>query len=167
MWRQSHQPDKHGALAALGAHLIDRHSSDPVSDARDALGAAPTVVADVVGGAAFGSLIDALAPGGRYVTAGAIAGPLVELDLRTLYLNNLEFYGSSTYRRDTFPQLLDVLAAGGIDPIVDSQWPLDQIVSRADARFSRRPTSAASCSPFHPPGSRPPRRHTLADTWPA
>src|SRR4051794_11402252 len=120
--------DKHRVLAALGAHVVDRHSADPVADARDALGAAPTVVADVVGGDAFGSLIDALRRGGRYVTAGAIAGPLVELDLRTLYLNSLEFYGSATYRRDTFPKLLDVLAGGGIDPIVDSQWPLDQIV---------------------------------------
>jgi NADPH:quinone reductase-like Zn-dependent oxidoreductase len=129
--------DKHRALAALGAHMIDRHSCDVVNDARDALGAAPTVVADVVGGAGFASLIAALGPGGRYVTAGAIAGPLVELDLRTLYLNNLEFYGSSTYRSDTFPKLLDILAAGGIDPIVDSLWPLDQIVAAQRAFLTK------------------------------
>ncbi|HEY4608184.1 MAG TPA: zinc-binding dehydrogenase, partial [Ilumatobacteraceae bacterium] len=129
--------NKHRALAALGAHMIDRHSCDVVNDARDALGAAPTVVADVVGGAGFASLIAALGPGGRYVTAGAIAGPLVELDLRTLYLNNLEFYGSSTYRSDTFPKLLDILAAGGIDPIVDSLWPLDQIVAAQRAFLTK------------------------------
>jgi NADPH:quinone reductase-like Zn-dependent oxidoreductase len=129
--------DKHHALAALGALVVDRHSADPVSDARDALCAAPTVVADVVGGGAFGSLIDALGPGGRYVTAGAIAGPLVQLDLRTLYLNNLQFHGSSTYRPDTFPRLLDILAAGGIDPIVDSLWPLDQIVAAQRAFLAK------------------------------
>ena len=38
-------------------------------------------------------LIEALRPGGRYVTAGAIAGPIVELDLRTLYLRDLAFFG--------------------------------------------------------------------------
>jgi NADPH:quinone reductase-like Zn-dependent oxidoreductase len=129
--------DKHQALTALGAHVVDRHSADPVSDARDALQAAPTVVADVVGGAGFGSLIDVLAPAGRYVTAGAIAGPLVELDLRTLYLNNLQFYGSSTYRSDTFPKLLEILAAGGIDPIVDSLWRLDQIVAAQRAFLAK------------------------------
>jgi hypothetical protein len=58
------------------------------------------------------------------VTAGAIAGPIVELDLRTLYLMNLVMYGSAAYRRDTFPTLLEILAAGGIDPIVDAEWPL-------------------------------------------
>src|SRR3954471_3258769 len=57
--------DKHHALAALGAHVVDRHSADPVADASDALGAAPTVVADVVGGTAFGSLIAPPRPGGR------------------------------------------------------------------------------------------------------
>ena len=62
-----------------------------------------------MGGAAFGSLIDALARGGRYVTAGAIGGPLVELDLRTLYLKDLVLHGSTTYRNDTFATLLDVV----------------------------------------------------------
>jgi len=129
--------DKHAALAALGAHVVDRHSQHPVRDACDALAAAPTVVADVVGGALFRSLIGALERGGRYVTAGAIAGPVVELDLRTLYLNSLEFYGSAVYRRDTFPALLDILAAGGIDPIVDSEWPLEQIVEAQRAFLAK------------------------------
>jgi len=121
--------DKHRGLEALGARVVDRHGPEPAGAAREALGAPPTVIADVVGGATFGSLIDALGRGGRYVTAGAIAGPLVELDLRTLYLKDLTFYGSTTYRHDTFPTLLDTVAAGGVDPIVDSEWPLDQIVA--------------------------------------
>jgi NADPH:quinone reductase-like Zn-dependent oxidoreductase len=128
---------KHGALAALGAHMVDRACADPVGAARDMLGAPPTVIADVVGGEAFGSLIDSLGRGGRYVAAGAVAGPLVELDLRTLYLRNLEFYGSAAYRRDTFPTLMRVLASGGLDPRVDSQWPLDQIVAAQGAFLAR------------------------------
>ena len=79
--------DKHRLLADLGAHVVDRKGSDPVDAACVALGDPPTVAADVVGGDSFGALIDALAHGGRYVTAGAIAGPIVRLDLRTLYLN--------------------------------------------------------------------------------
>jgi NADPH:quinone reductase-like Zn-dependent oxidoreductase len=129
--------DKHRALEALGARVVDRHGPDPVRAARDALGAAPTVIADVVGGSAFGSLIDALGRGGRYVTAGAIAGPLVELDLRNLYLKDLAFYGSTTYRHDTFRTLLDVVAAGGVDPIVDSEWPLEQIVAAQRAFLAK------------------------------
>jgi len=32
------------------------------------------------------SLLEVLKKGGRYAVAGAIAGPIVELDVRTLYL---------------------------------------------------------------------------------
>lgn len=45
------------------------------------------MVADVVGGGSLPDLLNVLRPMGRYVVAGAIAGPLVRLDLRTLYLN--------------------------------------------------------------------------------
>jgi NADPH:quinone reductase-like Zn-dependent oxidoreductase len=45
-----------------------------------------TVVADIVGGPYWPNLIDILERGGRYVCSGAIAGPMVELDLRTFYL---------------------------------------------------------------------------------
>ena len=65
--------------------------------------------------------------GGRYVTAGAIAGPLETLDLRTLYLKNLEFYGSTVFRRDTFPNLMKALAAGALRPAVAGTWPLSDI----------------------------------------
>ena len=37
-------------------------------------------------------LLEVLKRGGRYVTAGAIAGPIVELDVRTLYLKDLSFF---------------------------------------------------------------------------
>lgn len=129
--------DKHAALTGLGAQMVDR-GPDAVGAAVAALGGAPTVVADVVGGEQFGPLIEALAVGGRYVTAGAIAGPIVALDLRTLYLRSLEFYGSSTYRADTFPTLLKALAGGGIDPIVHDRWPLDQIVDAQRAFLEKR-----------------------------
>ena len=62
---------------------------------------------------------------------------LVELDLRTLYLKDLTFYGSTTYRHDTFPALLDILGAGGVDPIVDSEWRLDQIVAAQGAFLAK------------------------------
>ena len=44
------------------------------------------VVIDLVAGSNWKQLLDILKPGGRYATSGAIAGPIVELDVRTLYL---------------------------------------------------------------------------------
>src|SRR5699024_552089 len=43
------------------------------------------VVADLAAGPMFNDLLRVLRPEGRYTTAGAIAGPVVELDLRTMY----------------------------------------------------------------------------------
>ncbi len=51
--------------------------------------AAFDVVLDLVGGPNFPNLLNCLKNGGRYAVAGAIAGPIVELDLRTLYLEGL------------------------------------------------------------------------------
>ena len=120
---------KHDEMLVLGANtVIDRNADSLQSAALEASEGNPyTVIADVVGGDNFSECLSLLKRGGRYVTAGAIAGPLVTLDLRTLYLKNLEFYGSTTYRRDTFPKLLEILADGGINPKVDSTWPLSEI----------------------------------------
>jgi NADPH:quinone reductase-like Zn-dependent oxidoreductase len=67
-----------------------------LEDLRAALeGEKITVVADVVGGPFWPGLIDILERGGRYTCSGAIAGPMVTLDLRTFYLRDLTFTGST------------------------------------------------------------------------
>ena len=57
------------------------------------------VVTDIVGGQdLFPALLQVLQRGvGRYVCSGAIAGPIVPLDLRDLYLKDLTFYGCTIY----------------------------------------------------------------------
>lgn len=51
------------------------------------------VVIDLVGGTQWPILLELLKPEGRYAVSGAIGGAEVELDLRTLYLKDLTFYG--------------------------------------------------------------------------
>ena len=72
------------------------------------------VVADVVAGPLFKDLINLLRPEGRYTTAGAFAGPVVELDLRTLYLKHLEIHGSSQGTRQAFARLVGYIESGKI-----------------------------------------------------
>ena len=48
------------------------------------------VLVDNVGGEGFVELFETLRRSGRYVTSGAIGGPIVALDLRTLYLKDLK-----------------------------------------------------------------------------
>ena len=44
------------------------------------------LVVDNVGGKSFSELIEVLVRGGKYVSSGAVAGPIVQLDLRSFYL---------------------------------------------------------------------------------
>ncbi len=119
---------KMAAVAAAGADTVVSRSADDVGEqAVHSSGGPFDVVADVVGGPDFPTWLDALRRGGRYVTAGAIAGPIVELDLRTLYLNDLELYGTTVYEPKVFADLMSYVEAGQIQPLVGGTYPLEQI----------------------------------------
>ncbi len=65
--------------------VVSRDEGDLVDAVTAAMGAPHLeVVADVVGGPQFPDYLALLGPAGRYVTAGAIGGPVVALDLRTI-----------------------------------------------------------------------------------
>lgn len=85
------------------------------------------VVIDLVGGDGWPPLLDVLKAGGRYATAGAIAGPLVELDVRTLYLKDLSFFGCTFQEDQVFENLVSYVERGEIRPIVAKTFPLEQI----------------------------------------
>lgn len=91
-------------VAAVGADtVIDRNARDLLSAVLDsAPGRYVDVSADMVGGDTFSIMMNCLRRTGRYVTAGAIAGPIVEVDLRTLYLRDLELIGATICTPDIF-----------------------------------------------------------------
>ena len=123
---------KHGDVAALGP---DRILPRAPGDLRAALGAERiTVVADIVGGPYWPQLIDILERGGRYTCSGAIAGPMVSLDLRTFYLRDLTFTGSTVIDPDVMPRLIGYIEAGEIRPALAATYPLDQL-RKAQAAF--------------------------------
>lgn len=105
----------------------------------DDIGAVSPVdaVVDVVGGDEFAGLIDRLRDRGRLVTAGAIAGPVVSIDLRRLYLQQRTVFGSTMHTPAVFAQLADIAVAGGIAPLVAATYPLTAI-AEAQARFNAR-----------------------------
>ena len=92
------------------------------------------VVADVVGGDGFPELIELIARGGHYVTSGAIAGPIVELDLRTLYLNDLTLHGATVMPRYVFENLVGYIERGEIRPLLAKTFPLADLAG-AQAEF--------------------------------
>ena len=97
-------PSKSDAVSDLGADEVLLRETDLV----EALGVnGIDVVVDLVAGDKWPQYLEVLCPGGRYAVAGAIAGPLVELDVRTLYLKDLSLFGCTVLGPDVFKNLID------------------------------------------------------------
>ncbi|MEM9443302.1 MAG: zinc-binding dehydrogenase, partial [Pseudomonadota bacterium] len=96
------------------------------------------VVVDLVAGPAWGSLLTVLARGGRYATAGAIAGPIVALDVRTLYLKDLTFFGCTFQDAVVFKNLITYIERGEIRPVVEKTYPLDEIKKAQEDFLAKR-----------------------------
>lgn len=129
---------KHEAVAKLGP---DRILPRAPENLRAALGDEKiTVVGDVVGGPYWPTLIDALERGGRYTCSGAIAGPMVDLDLRTLYLRDLTFTGSTVIDLEVMPNLIRYIEAGDIQPALAATYPLHDLVAAQTAFIAKEHT---------------------------
>lgn len=116
---------KHADVAELGP---DRILPRGPKDLRAALGDEKiTVVADIVGGDYWPNFIDILERGGTYTCSGAIAGPMVELDLRTFYLRDLTFTGSTVIPPEITPNLVKYIEAGVIKPALAATYPLEDL----------------------------------------
>ena len=116
--------EKSKEVLQIGADKIVFRDSDLVaeigSDAVD-------VVIDLVGGSRWTQLLDIIKPGGRYATSGAIAGPIVELDLRKLYLKDLTLFGCTFQTKDVFRNLIKYIEDNKIKPLVAKSYPLKEI----------------------------------------
>ncbi len=133
---------KHAELARLApAHILDRAPADLARTLSDATGHDRVdVVADIVGGAYFPTLIERIERGGRYVTSGAIAGPIVDLDLRTLYLHDLTFHGSTVVAPEVFTDLIGYIERGEIRPLLAASYPLSDLHAAQQAFIDKRHT---------------------------
>ncbi len=117
--------DKADEIRALGADRVVARGQDlHAALGRDSV----QVVVDLVAGPQWPELLDVLCRGGRYAVAGAIAGPLVELDVRTLYLKDLSFFGCTYQPREVFSNLVGYIERNEIRPLVAKTYPLSDIV---------------------------------------
>ncbi|KHT62038.1 alcohol dehydrogenase [Photobacterium gaetbulicola] len=116
--------DKHQQVLEMGADRTIARGDCLI----ESLGTmAVDVVLDLVAGEQWPELPEVLRRGGRYAVAGAIGGPLTELDVRTLYLKDLSFFGCTYQQRHVFENLVSYIEAGEIKPVVSNTYPLEQI----------------------------------------
>lgn len=120
---------KHDQVAKLGPDaILPRAPDDLASELLSATGHAEvTVVADIAGGEMFANLIEVIARGGYYTCSGAIAGPIVDLDLRTLYLRDLTFTGSTVIPPIVFENLARYIEEGDLKPVIAATFPLEEL----------------------------------------
>jgi len=122
-------------VKALGAdEVVDRNAN-----LAETLGTEVVdVVVDLVAGESWPCLLEVLKRGGRYATAGAIAGPIVELDVRTLYLKDLTLIGCTFQRQNVFENLVGYIERNEIKPLVARHYPLKDIVRAQEDFLSKK-----------------------------
>ncbi|MBO9475667.1 alcohol dehydrogenase family protein [Shimia sp. R10_1] len=128
---------KADTVRALGAdHVLDRNA-----DIVSALGIGSLdVVVDLVAGPNWPQLLEVLRRGGRYATAGAIAGPICEIDIRTLYLKDLTLYGCTFQDDIVFENLVKYIEDNEIRPHVAKTYPLSDIAKAQEDFLAKRHT---------------------------
>lgn len=115
------------AVIARGSNVVTELGSDTVD-----------VVIDLVAGPQWEELLTVLRRGGRYAVAGAIAGPLVNLDVRTLYLKDLSFFGCTYQSPAIFKNLVSYIEKGELKPLVAKEYPLRDIVQAQETFLEKQ-----------------------------
>ena len=127
--------EKADRIKEIGAdRVVDRNT--PLTEAVASM--TVEVVIDLVGGPQWPDLTEVLKRGGRYAVAGAIAGPMVTLDLRTLYLKDITFFGCTWQPRRIFENLVGYIERGELTPLVSSTYPLKDIQQAQTDFLSKR-----------------------------
>jgi len=112
-------------VRALGAdHVVDR-DCDLVNELGEE---SVDVVIDNVGGPHFAGELVTLKRGGRYASSGAIGGPMVSLDLRTMYLKDVTLIGCTAWDEPVFPSLISYIETNALRPLVAKTFALSKIV---------------------------------------
>lgn len=139
--------DKHSQMDLLGidkllgreANLLDTLGEQSID-----------VVVDNVAGSGFPTLLKLLKRGGRYVSSGAIAGPIVELDMRDMYLKDIALIGTTAWDECVFPNLVGYIERNEIKPLVAKTFPLADIVEAQKEFLTKKHVGKFVLIPQHP-----------------
>lgn len=118
----------------LGADIIVDRNADVSGELGEQ---SVDVVVDNVAGAGFPAMLKVLKRGGRLVSSGAIAGPIVDLDMRDMYLKDIRLIGCTAWDEPVFGNLVSYIERGEIRPLLAKAFPLKDIV-QAQKEFLKK-----------------------------
>ena len=111
------------------AHLVNHATQDVVAEVKRITGRrGADVVVDSVGEQTWPRSLRCLARGGRLVTCGATAGPMVGLDVRKLFWHQWSILGSTMGNHREYAEVVSLATRGELWPVVDSVVPLERSV---------------------------------------
>ena len=111
VWATSREERKRDFATELGAHAV--------FEAGARLPEKVDGVIETVGEATWGHSLRSLKPGGRIVVSGATSGPQPPADLARVFFKELEVVGSTMGTRTELAQLVGMLDATGLRPVID------------------------------------------------
>jgi alcohol dehydrogenase len=131
---------KLSAIRDLGAHTVIAREQGPYAASLKAAGmeALFDVVADIVGGEQVGQCLDLLRHGGRYVSAGAVAGAMVQVNWRTLYLKQLSLLGATMGTAADAQTIVEHIEAARLKPLLAGCFPLNDIAQAQQVFLTRQ-----------------------------
>ena len=126
--------EKKEEIISLGCDKVFAREDDLLKDLGEK---SIDVIFDNIAGKGFKDMMKLLKKGGRYVTSGAIAGPQVEIDLRTLYLNDLTLLGCTCWEENVFQNLISYIEKKEIKPLVSMVFKMENIIE-AQKEFMKK-----------------------------
>lgn len=84
------------------------------------------VVIENVGAATWTQSLNSLVKGGRLVTYGRTTGSQVEVDIKSIFWNQLQIIGSTMANQKEFEEVMGLIFEGKLRPVIDTVFPLDQ-----------------------------------------
>jgi NADPH:quinone reductase-like Zn-dependent oxidoreductase len=111
VWATSREERKRDFATELGAHAVFE-SGARLPEKVDG-------VIETVGEATWAHSLRSLKPGGRIIVSGATSGPQPPADLARVFFKELDVVGSTMGTRTELAQLVGMLDATGLRPVID------------------------------------------------
>jgi len=114
---------------SLGANYIvnykDKNVADKVKEITEGKGV--DVVFEHPGKSTFLTSMQVLKTGGKIVTCGATTGPIINLDLRHVFIKHQQIIGSTMGNKNDLIELIELINQNKIKPIVSKTLPYTEI----------------------------------------
>lgn len=117
-------------------HAIEGTDPDQIRPAVEEIGE-PDAVMNHLGGEYTDLGLSLLRRGGRMIVCGRTAGGRSEFDVAGLFLGHKRIIGSTMGTQEDLRRLIDLVAAGEIEPEIDETYPLEETAAAFRAMKDR------------------------------